>query len=187
MAAHKQAITIVAIVAIIAIATAVATACGSGTKTTTSDSSASQASIDQLAARVQQDEMLNALVTIAGLPMHQMDESAQNGTIDNKYVPTARTLVRVTALTNWSEPLKASAAKMHDDAVTLLKGLDNGDDVSLIKKLSQTAHEDWHLFILAAWDVVAKDLPPDAGGPKAKPDSESSGTPADPTHTAPHE
>jgi hypothetical protein len=184
MAAHKHAMIIATVLAAAAV---VATACASGTKTTTSDSSASQASIDQLAARVQRNEMLFAVVNLSALPLHQMDESAQNGTIDNKYVPTARTLVRVTALTNWSEPLKAGAAKMHDDAVTLLKGLDNGDDVSLIKKLSQTAHEDWHLFILAAWDVVAKDLPPDAGGPKAKPDSESSGTPADPTHTAPHE
>ena len=184
MAASKHAR---AIAAILAVAAVVATACGGSTKNATSNSDASQAGIDQLAARVQRNEMLFAVVNLSALPLHQMDESAQNGTIDNKYVPTARTLVRVTALTNWSEPLKASAAKMHDDAVTLLKGLDNGDDVSLIKKLSQTAHEDWHLFILAAWDVVAKDLPPDAGGPKAKPDSESSGTPADPTHTAPHE
>ena len=94
MAAHKPAIFIAAILSIAAI---LAAACGGSTKNATSDSSASQASIDQLAARVQQDEMLNGLLTIAGLPLHQMDESAQNGTIDNKYVPTARTLVRVTA------------------------------------------------------------------------------------------
>ena len=187
MAASKHARSIAAILSIAAVFAA-ATACSSGTKTTTSDGSASQASIDQLAARVQQDEMLNALVTIAGLPLHQMDESAQKGTIDNKYVPTARTLIRVTALTNCSEPLKADAAKIHDDAVTLLKGLDSGDDVSLIKKLSQTAHEDWHLFIDDAWNVVAKDLPPDAGGPRQVPGEEPGGsaTPENPTHTAPH-
>ena len=185
MAAYKHATAVVAALAIAGIVTG---ACGGSTKNATSNSDASQASIDQLAARVQQDEMLNALVTIAGLPLHQMDESAQKGTIDNKYVPTARTLVRVTALTNWSEPLKADAAKMHDDAVTLLKGLDKGDDVSLIKKLSQTAHEDWHLFIDDAWNVVAKDLAPDAGGPRRVPGEEPGGstTPTNPTHTAPH-
>lgn len=165
MAASKHARSIAAILSIAAVFAA-ATACGSGTKTTTSDGSASQASIDQLAARVQQDEMLNALVTIAGLPLHLMDESAQKGTIDNKYVPTARTLVRVTALTNWSEPLKSGAQEMHDNTVALLNALEAGSDVAEVKPLSQAAHEDWHTFIGAAWNVVAKDLPPDAGGPK---------------------
>jgi hypothetical protein len=186
MAAHKSAIFIAAILTTLALAAAAA--CGGSTKNVTSDSSASQASIDQLAARVQQDEMLNGLLTIADLPVHTMDESAQKGTIDNKYVPTARTLVRITALTNWSEPLKADATKLHDDAVTLLKGLDNGDDVSLVKKPSQTVHEDWHLFTDAAWKVVAKDLPPDAGGPKPAPSEQPGGstTPANPTQMAPH-
>ena len=186
MAAHKPAMLIAAILATLAFAGAAA--CSGGTKNATSDSSASQDSIDELAARVQQDEMLNGLLTIAGLPLHQMDESAQKGAIDNKYVPTTRTLVRVTALTNWSEPLKADAAKMHDHAVTLLKGLDNGDDVSLIMKPSQTVHEDWHLFIDDAWKVVAKDLPADAGGPRLAPGEEPGGstTPANPTQMAPH-
>ena len=159
---------------------------GGSTKNAASTSSASQASIDQLAARVQQDEMLNALVTIADLPLHQMDESAQNGKIDNKYVPTARTLVRVVALTDWAAPLKPGAQEMHDNTVALLHALEAGSDVAQVKPLSRAAHEDWHTFIDAAWNVVAKDLPPDAGGPKAKPDSESNSTPENPTHTAPH-
>jgi hypothetical protein len=182
MAARKHAMIAATV---LAAAAAVAGACGGSTKTSTSDST-SQAGIDQLAARVQQHEMLDAVITIAGLPVHQMDESAQTGKIDNKYVPTARTLVRVVALTDWAAPLEAGAQKLHDDTAALLKALDAGSDVAQIKPLSRTAHEDWHTFTDAAWNVVAKDLPSDAGGPKKTPDQESSEAPASPTHTPPH-
>ncbi len=158
-----------------------AAACGNDNAK--SESSASQASIGQLAARVQQDQMLNSLITLAGLPLHEMDSTAQGGKIDNKYVPTARTLVRVTALTDWNADLATQAQKLHDDSVKLLRALDAGADVATIKPLSQAAHEDWHTFTEQAWGVVAKSLPADAGGPKATPEHDSSGnsTPQDPT------
>lgn len=145
-----------------------------------SESSASQASIDQLAARVQQDEMLNAVIVISGLPEHEMDTAAQGGKIDNKYVPTARMLVRMTALTNWTPDLASDAAKLHDSSLALLQALDAGKDVDAIKPLSQKAHEDWHMFADAAWDVVTKSLPANAGGPRATatPGSPTAATPA---------
>lgn len=151
----------------------VAASCGGNNAK--SESSTSQASIDQLAARVQQNQMMDSLITIAGLPLHEMDSTAQGGKIDNKYVPTARMLVRVTALTEWSPELNTLAQKLHDDGVKLLQALDAGSDVATVKPLSQAVHEEWHTFTDKAWSVVAKALPPDAGGPKATPEPESSG------------
>ncbi len=150
-----------------------------------SESSASQASIDQLAARVQQDEMLNAVIVISGLPEHEMDTAAQGGKIDNKYVPTARMLVRMTALTNWTPDLASDAAKLHDSSLALLQALDAGKDVDAIKPLSQKAHEDWHMFTDAAWDVVTKSLPANAGGPRATATPGSGTTPASHDMTTP--
>ena len=146
-----------------------------------SESSASQASIDTLAARVQQNEMLNAVIVISGLPEHEMDTAAQGGKIDNKYVPTARMLVRMTALTDWTPELASGAQKLHDSSLALLQALDAGKDVGTIKPLSQKAHEDWHMFTDEAWDVVTKSLPADAGGPRPTP------TPGSPTTPTSHD
>lgn len=132
-----------------------------------SQSSASQASIDQLTARVQRNEMLNAVIVITGLPEHEMDSALQGGKIDNKYVPTARMLVRLAALTDWTPDLAPGAQKMHDECLTLLTALDDGKDAGTIKPLSQSCHEEWHMFTDEAWDVVTKGLPSDAGGPHA--------------------
>jgi len=147
-----------------------AVACGSDTKHADSSSNASQASIDQLAARVQRNEQLEAWVTISNLPMHAMDTSVQDGTIDNKYLPTLRTMVRVLALTDWSSDMKAGATKLHDDAVTLMQALDAGKTAADVKGLSTTAHEDWHMFGPMLGDMLAKDLPADAGGPEPEHD-----------------
>jgi hypothetical protein len=175
----KRLITGVCLVAAAGLLAITATACGS--KNATSESSASQASIDELAARVQQNQMLNAVITISALPEHEMDTTAQGGKIDNKYVPTARMLVRVTALTDWTPELTAPEQKLHDDSVKLLQALDDGKDIGVIKPLSQAVHEDWHVFTDKAWDVVSKSLPSNAGGPRptAGPSSSGNSTPQD--------
>jgi hypothetical protein len=163
MAAHKQAI---AIVAILAIATAIAAACGGGSaKNVDSSTAASQQSIDQLTTRVQRDEMLNAWVTISNLPMHDLDAALQGGKIDGKYLPALRTLIRELALTGWSSELQQPMAKFHDDAVALFQGLNAGKDAAALKDLSSAVHKDADAFGSTAGDVVAKDLPADAGGP----------------------
>ena len=95
-------------------------ACNGGSnKTATSSSSASQQSIDDLTTRVQRDEMLNAWIAIAALPVHDLDTTLQGGKIDGKYVPTLRTLIRELALTEFSPSIKPAAQQLHDDAVTL--------------------------------------------------------------------
>lgn len=154
-----------------------AVACGSDSKNADSSSSASQASVDQLAARVQRNEQLDAWVTISDMPMHALDTSVQGGMIDNKYVPTLRMLVRLTALTEWSNELKPDASKLHDDAVALLQALDAGKTAADVKGLSTTVHEDWHMFGPKAGDMLAKDLPANAGGPTGD-HEESMTTPA---------
>ena len=166
---------LLAVAAALALAAA---ACGSDNAK--SESSTSQASVDALATRVQQNQMLNAVITISGLPEHEMDSTAQGGKIDNNYVPTARMLVRITALTDWTPDLASGAQKLHDDGVTLLQALDDGKDVGTIKPLSRKVHEDWHMFTDEAWDVVTKSLPANAGGPRptSTPGSPTSATPS---------
>lgn len=154
-----------------------ALACGSDAKDADSSSNASQASVDELAARVQRNEQLDAWVTISNMPMHALDEGIQGGTIDNKYVPTLRMLVRLTALTDWSNEVKPDANKLHDDAVTLLQALDAGKTASEAKGLSTAVREDWHMFGPKVGDMLAKDLPADAGGPAGDHEEEMS-TPA---------
>ena len=175
----KRLITGACLVAGGALLALTAAACGGSNAK--SESSASQASIDELAARVQQNQMLNAVITLSALPEHEMDTAALGGKIDNKYVPTARMLVRLTALTDWLPELSAPAQKLHDDSVNLLQALDDGKDVGVIKPLSQAVHEDWHVFTDRAWDVVSKSLPANAGGPRptAVPSSSGSSTPHD--------
>lgn len=124
-----------------------------------SESNDSSEAILQLTERVRRDEMMFAAVTIANLPIHDLDTGVQNGTIGGEYVPTARTVIRITALTDWAPELREQAQQMHDNAVALFEALDAGADVEEIKPLSQAVHEDWHMFPNDAWDFLAKDLP----------------------------
>jgi hypothetical protein len=144
---------------------AIASACGSSSSNNNSTGSP-QAASDDLAARVQQDEMLNAWVTISALPIHALDESLQGGTIDTKYVPTLRTLIRVLALTNWTSDVAPVTQKYHDDAVALFKALNAGETADQVKDLSAALHEDSHSFGPTVGNAVAKSLPADAGGPE---------------------
>lgn len=162
MAAHKQTIIIAAI---LATATVIAAACGGSTKNIDSSTAASQQSIDQLTTRVQRDEMLNAWVTISNLPMHDFDATLQGGKIDGKYLPALRTVIRELALTGWASELQQPMAKFHDDAVALLQGLNSGKEATALKDLSSAVHKDADAFGSTVGDVVAKDLPADAGGP----------------------
>ena len=179
MAAHKHAIIIAAILSIVAV---FAAACGSDTKSAVSSSSASQQSIDDLTARVQRDEMLNAWVTISNMPLHDLDTELQGGKIDGKYVPTLRTLIRILTLTDWSSDLKQFTTNMHDDAVALYRGLNNGEEASALKDRSAAMHVDGDAFGATVGNVVAKDLPADAGGPgPARASTSASGAATTPT------
>ena len=176
MAAHKHAMIVIAIVSLASIFVA---SCG-GTTTTkeaTSSTSASQASVDDLAARVQRDEMLNAWVTISAMPLHDLDVSLQSGKIEGKYVPTLRTLIRLLALTNWTSELTQFTAKMRTDAVALYQALNAGKDPADVKDLSTAVHKDGDAFSSVVGDVIARDLPADAGGPQPKATPSTAATP----------
>lgn len=159
MAARKHAMMFAAILLGVAIA---ATACSTGT-TTTSTSNASQTSVDQLAARTQRNEMLFAVVNVSALPLHEMSVSLNGGKVDPTFVPMTRTTIRLLALTNWDTTLKGDADKVRGHAVDLLKALEDGN-LDAAKDPADKLHDGYHDFSGKVWEVVAKDLPPDAGG-----------------------
>ncbi len=164
-----------------------AAACSSDSKQADSSSSASQASIDELTQRVQRNEMLNAWVTISALPIHDLDEELQSGTIDSKYVPTLRTLIRVLALTDWTNDIKPEMTSYHDDAVKLFQAMNAGKSADDLKEMSNALHEHQHEFPSTVGNVIAAGLPADAGGPEAAHDDASSGaTPAADSTAAAH-
>jgi len=140
---------------------------GNSTKNADSSSTASQQSIDALNTQVQQDEVLNAWNAIQNLPIHDLDTSLQGGTIDGKFVPTLRTLIRELALTPWPTDLQEEATTFHDMAVTLFKGLNAGQTADQLKDASTALHTEYHKFTPMAGDWAAKSLPADAGGPSA--------------------
>jgi hypothetical protein len=163
MAAHKHAMVIAAILAVAGIFPA---ACGGNSaKEAGSSSTASQASIDQLAARVQRDEMLHAWVAISNLPVHDLDVTLQGGKIDGKYVPTLRTLIRLLALTEFIPAVQPAATQLHDDAVSLFTAMNSGQEPAKLQTMSMTVHNEFDKFAPALGNEVAKDLPADAGGP----------------------
>jgi hypothetical protein len=170
--------TMIAAVAALAGA-AIASACGSSSSNNNSTGSP-QAASDDLSARVQQDEMLNAWVTVSALPIHDLDTTLQGGKIDGKYVPTLRTLIRVLALTNWTSDVAPVTQKYHDDAVALFKALNQGQTADQAKDLSAALHEDSHSFGPTVGNAIARNLPADAGGPEP---TKAPGTPAAGTST----
>jgi hypothetical protein len=157
---------------------AIVSACGSSSNntsdSTTTAGASPQASDADLTARLQQDELLYAWVTLAANSPHELDTSLQGGTIEGTYLPTVRTIIRVLALTNWPDNLKDMATKFHDDAVTLYQGFNAGKTADELKDASSAVHEDWHMFTPAVGDEAAKSLPADAGGPEG---SSSGSTP----------
>ena len=139
----------------------------------TGSSSASQESVDDLSARVQQNEMLFALVSIEALKLHEIDDSVQAGAPLERAIPDVRKFIRIMALTNWVPELGTEADEVHDLGVAWLNALDEGD-VEAAKGPSGEAHEAFHEFAENAWNVVVKDLPPDEGGPEPDDEDESS-------------
>ena len=165
------------IAAFVAIAGLIAAGCSSDNKTDTASgsSNASQASVDDLSARIQRNEMLFATFSLSALPLHAMDTSIASGTVESTYVPNARSAVRLLALTNWDSSLKAEADTVRGHAVDLLKALDDGN-IDAAKDPAHELHEGYHDFSDKVWAILAKDLPADAGG--VAPDDEDASTPA---------
>jgi hypothetical protein len=140
-----------------------------------SNSSASQAEITEVSNRIQRNEMLYALTTLSTLGLHAMDESLAEGTIDSSFARNTRTAIRMFALTNWDATLQEDAETLRGHAVDLLAAL-NDEDVEAAADAAHELHEGEHDFSDAAWAIVAKDLPPDAGGVEEH-EEEPAGTP----------
>ena len=129
-------------------------------------STASQASVDDLSARIQRNEMIFAAFNLAALPLHDIDTGLAAGKAESTDVPNARAAVRLFALTNWDSSLKVEAETLRGHAADLLKALDDGD-IEKAKDPAHQLHEGWHDFSDKLWAVLAKDLPADAGGVSA--------------------
>ena len=162
-----------------------AAACGSDSKTADNSSSTSQASIHELTQRVQRNEMINAWVTISALPIHELDDTMQQGTIDPDYIPTLRTLIRVLVLTEWSSDIQPEMTAYHDDAVKLYQALNAGKTAADVKAMSGALHLRQHEFPTTVGNVIAGTLPADAGGPEGT-HSDDAQTPADGMATPAH-
>lgn len=128
----------------------------------TSENSAQQSDIDTLGAQVQDNEVLFAIKAIGDLPLHDMDESINAGTIGDRDLPNARSAVRYLAITDWHDSLEEGAADVQDAAERLVNALDDGD-VEAAKQPATDLHEGWHEFSDAAWEEIGEHLPPEAG------------------------
>lgn len=152
-----------------------AAACSDDDNTAQSENTASQASIDDLSARVERNEMIFAVVSISKLGLHDMDETLNDaGTIEPSFAPNTRTAVRLLALTDWGE-FQAEADTVRGHAEDLMTALAD-EDVDAAAAAAADLHDSEHDFNTAVWNVVAKDLKPEFGGPQPE-EREESGTP----------
>jgi len=154
--------------ALIGMLGAFAAACDDSAET---DSSAQQSDIDALtrrlddmSAKTQRSEMMFAVLQLGALAVHDMDAGLnETGKIESTYTPNTRTAVRLLALTNWSDAVKAEAADVHDRGVTLLKALED-QDIDAAQPAATALHEALHQFTDKVWRDVVKDLPAGEGG-----------------------
>jgi hypothetical protein len=142
-----------------------------------SESSASQESIDTVAARVQRNEMMFYTSAIRDAQLHAMDEDLNaTGVIESSYIPNTRGAVRLLALTDWPAEFQEDADAVHDVAVELLHALE-ADDAEAAAPLATELHESEHDFNAEITNELVQDLPPDEGGPEEHDDGGST-TPA---------
>ena len=143
-----------------------------------SESSASQESIDTLAAEHQMSSMMYSIIMMDGLGLHDMDDGLnETGEIDASYVPKTRTLIRLTSLTDWDTTVADDADALNDASVELLAALEDGD-AEAAKPLATEVHDLEHDFSAAVWEILAADLPADAGGVEDHDEGGADETPA---------
>lgn len=161
MATRLRALTFVFAAAFAAVGILV-TAAACGDDEADSNSSAQQSDIDTINATIQDNEVLFTIVAMGTLPLHDMDEAINAGTIEDNFLPSARLAVRYMGLADWPSSLEADAQEVEDAAVALAAGLDEGD-TEAAKQPAADLHEGWHEFSEAAWAEIGEDLPPEAG------------------------
>jgi hypothetical protein len=141
-----------------------------------SGSTASQESIDALAIRVERNEQMFALITFGNLGLHAMDEDLnETGEIQFSYSPNTQKLIRLLALTDWGQ-FQADADELRGHAEALLTAL-RDENIEVAKDEAHEVHEIEHAFSRLVWNEIAKDLPPDLGGPEQEEEEQESETP----------
>ena len=138
------------------------TAAACGDDEADSNSSAQQSDIDTINATIQDNEVLFAIKAVGDLPLHDMDEAINAGTVEDNHLPTARDAIRYLGLTNWPASLEEEAKEVEDAAIALAAALDEGD-TEAAKQPATDLHEGWHEFEDKAWEEIGEDLPPEAG------------------------
>jgi hypothetical protein len=128
----------------------------------TSENSAQQSDVDSLSAQIQDNEVLFALKAVGDLHLHDLDEGINAGTIEDDYLPRARTVIRYFGLTDWPADLEADAEGVEEAAIQLVQALDDGD-AEAAKAPATLLHDRWHDFEGPAWAEIGGDLPPEAG------------------------
>ena len=142
------------LIAAIVLPALVLTAAACDDAETVQDDTATQASIAELSARVQRNEMITATLTLATLPLHDIDEAIAAGEVPSNVIPTMRTVIRMANLTNWSDDLQTDATAVHDNAEALIAALES-DDLDAAKEHATAVHEGAHDFTANAWDALA--------------------------------
>ena len=121
------------------------TAAACGDDEADSNSSAQQSDIDTINATIQDNEVLFAIVAMGTLPLHDMDEAINAGTVEDDYLPAARDAIRYLGMTDWPSSLEAEAQEVEDAAIALAAALDEGD-TEAAKQPATDLHEGWHEF-----------------------------------------
>lgn len=148
-----------------------------------SDSSASQASIEELSARVQRNEQVMALNEIGKTGLHDIDDTLAAGTIEPWMVPNTRTAVRMLALTDWDAEVSELADIAESHGRDLLQALAD-EDLAAAQASATLLHATSHEFTDEAWLMLTEDLgigtPDDHGDDEDEDDDHSEGdeTPA---------
>jgi hypothetical protein len=124
----------------------------------------SNETVAALEERMQRNEMMYAIILIDGLGLHGMDEEIAAGELQFYHTPATRTLIRLLALTDWSDELQADAEALREEAIALLTALRDGDAEAAAPHAHEV-HEDAHDFSDAVWEVLAGHIPADEGGP----------------------
>jgi hypothetical protein len=129
-------------------------ACG-GDDSVESNSSASAQDVDAINARIQRNEMITALLGVGALPLHDIDEElASGGELPDNAIPSMRTVIRLTSLTEWDSDLQSRANEVRAAAESFITAAE-ADDHGGAAEAATAVHDGWHDLSEHAWDLIA--------------------------------
>ncbi|MEX2227496.1 MAG: hypothetical protein WEB52_13720 [Dehalococcoidia bacterium] len=124
---------------------------------------AQQSDVDTLTARIQRNEMREAVLTLGTLNLHGMDTALnETSKIDASYSRNTTTALRVLATTYWG-PHQEDAEAVREAGIDLLAAL-HDEDADAAKPAATALHDTEHDLSTAVWAELLGDLPPEEGG-----------------------